>query len=151
LIACNAARAEERCVDRILFVYGTLRKACAHEKHRVLERAAVLVGKGTVHGAMYDLGSYPGLAIVGEDLELVTGEVYALDPDRMESTLAVLDAYEGCAAADREPHEYRREVVRVTLDDGSTIAAWTYVLNRPHTGLTRIPDGDYVAWRRGCA
>lgn len=138
-------------MERNLFVYGTLRKACGHEMHRVLAGAALFVGKATVRGALYDLGSYPGLATVGENLASVIGEVYTLDPDSAQATLAVLDAYEGCAVADPQPHAYRREVVRVTLADRSELAAWTYVLNRPHTDLARIPDGDYVAWRRGCA
>jgi gamma-glutamylcyclotransferase (GGCT)/AIG2-like uncharacterized protein YtfP len=131
-----------------LFAYGTLRKACGHEMHRVLEHAARCIGKATVRGALYDLGSYPGLVIAGDDVELVRGEVYALDPDRAQATLADLDRYEGCAAADPEPHEYRRETARVTLDDGTELAAVTYVLNRSHAGLTRIPGGDYVAWRQ---
>lgn len=136
-------------MQRNLFVYGTLRKACGHAMHHVLERAARYAGTATVRGALYDLGSYPGLTAGEGHLDLVRGEVYALDPDRMQTTLAVLDAYEGCTAADPEPHEYRREVVRATLTDGSEISAWTYVLNRPRADLTRIPDGDYVAWLGG--
>lgn len=129
-------------------MYGTLRKACAHEMHRVLEGALRFVGMATVPGVLYDLGTYPGLVTARDDGNLVKGELYVLDPDRADATLAALDAYEGCAGADPEPHEYRREVVRVTLLEGVARTAWTYVLNRPHAQLKRIPDGDYVAWRR---
>lgn len=133
---------------RYLFVYGTLRKACAHEMHRRLERAARCIGNATVRGALYDLGSYPGLVISGDDVDVVKGEVYELVPDRAQATLSDLDRYEGCAAADPEPHEYRRETVRVRLVEGTELAAVTYVLNRSHARLTRIPGGDYLAWRR---
>ena len=134
-----------------LFVYGTLRKACGHEMHGILERAARFLGDATLRGALYDLGAYPGLLIGGEHANLVTGEVYALDPASAGATLAALDAYEGCAPGDTQPHEYRREVVQVTLADASTIAAWTYILNRVQAGLPQIEGGDYVAWRRGNA
>lgn len=134
-----------------VFVYGTLRKACGHEMHRMLEHAARFVGDATVCGTLYDLGAYPGLVVAGEHADLVTGEVYALDPAREDATLAVLDEYEGCAPRDVTPREYRRERVQVTLVDGPTIAAWTYVLDRDPTGLMQIEGGDYVAWRRGGA
>jgi gamma-glutamylcyclotransferase (GGCT)/AIG2-like uncharacterized protein YtfP len=133
---------------RYLFVYGTLRKACRHEMHRVLERSARCIGNATVRGTLYDLGLYPGLVTSGDDADVVKGEVYALDPDRAQATLTDLDRYEGCATTDQEPHEYRRETVRARLVDGTEIAVVTYVLNRPHAGLLRIPDGDYVAWRQ---
>jgi gamma-glutamylcyclotransferase (GGCT)/AIG2-like uncharacterized protein YtfP len=131
-----------------VFVYGTLRKAVGHAMHRILARDARFVGPATVRGALYDLGAYPGLVTGGDAARLVHGEVYALDPDSADATLADLDAYEGCAATDPEPHEYRRVVVQVTLADGALLAASTYVLNRPHAGLQPIPDGDYLAWRR---
>lgn len=131
-----------------LFVYGTLRTAVGHAMHQVLARAAHLVGFATVRGALYDLGSYPGLVMAGNHIGRVTGEVYALEPDAAEAALARLDAYEGCAPSDPAPHEYRRLQVRVTFEDGSEGDAWTYVLNRPHDGLPNIPDGDYLAWRR---
>ena len=134
---------------RHLFVYGTLRKTLGHEMHGVLARAARLVGEATVRGALYDLGAYPGLVVSGAGEARVTGELYALDPGDVRNALEVLDAYEGCGSGDPEPHEYRREVLSVRIPDGSEIAAWSYVLNRSHAGLTPVPGGDYVAWIRG--
>ena len=145
----NARRGEPttpRATQR-LFVYGTLREAVGHAMYRVLARAAHRLGFATVPGALVDLGSYPGLVVTGSDIGRVKGEVYALDPAAAEATLALLDSYEGCAPSDPTPHEYRRLQLRVTFEDGSEGDAWTYVLNRPHSGLPRIPDGDYVAWR----
>jgi gamma-glutamylcyclotransferase (GGCT)/AIG2-like uncharacterized protein YtfP len=132
-------------------VYGTLRAAFGHEMHRVLEREMQFVGDGTVRGALYDLGACPGLVLDATDGSLVKGEVYALVGDRAMAAVAALDEYEGCSAADAEPHEYRREIVQVTLADGRTLAAWGWVLNRSPAGLARITGGDYLAWRRGNA
>jgi gamma-glutamylcyclotransferase (GGCT)/AIG2-like uncharacterized protein YtfP len=131
-----------------LFVYGSLRKALGHEMHHVLARAAHFLGHATVRGALYDLGAYPGLVTAAAGAGLVSGEVYLLAAETAEATLTILDAYEGCARSDPEPQEYRREVVPVSFDDDTEGEAWTYVLNRPHAGLPRIPGGDYVAWRR---
>lgn len=136
---------------RHLFVYGTLRKHLAHEMHGVLKRAARLVGEATVQGTLYDLGAYPALVVAGAGEGRVTGELYALDPGGVQTVLESLDAYEGCTAADPEPHEYRREVLSVRIAEGSEIAAWTYLLNRSHAGLTPVPGGDYVAWIRSRA
>ena len=132
-----------------LFVYGTLQKNLAHEMHGVLEYAARLVGEATVEGTLYDLGAYPGLVVAGKGDGRVRGELYALDSGRAQAALDALDAYEGCGAADPEPHEYRREVLSVRIVDGSIFSAWTYLLNRSHAGLTPIPEGDYIAWIRG--
>lgn len=131
-----------------LFVYGSLRRDLAHAMHVVLARAARLVGEASVRGVLYDLGAYPGLVVTDEGDARVTGELYAFDPGSAQTALEVLDAYEGCSAADPEPHEYRREILSVRLVDGSEFTAWTYLLNRSHAGLTPVPGGDYVAWIR---
>jgi gamma-glutamylcyclotransferase (GGCT)/AIG2-like uncharacterized protein YtfP len=129
-----------------LFVYGTLRRDLGHPMHAILKHAAHFVDEATVRGTLYDLGAYPAL-VVGEDHDQrVTGELYALELHGAPAALEALDAYEGCAASDPEPHEYRREILRASLADGSVLAAWTYVLNRPHGGLTLVAGGDYVAW-----
>ena len=134
--------------ERHLFVYGTLRKALRHEMYAVLTRGAQFVGSASVRGALFDLGAYPGFVVDDVAADLVTGELYALHAPSVEDTLAILDAYEGCAPPDAQPHEYQRALIDVALADGSTQPAWTYVLNRPVAGMIRIPNGDYVAWRR---
>jgi gamma-glutamylcyclotransferase (GGCT)/AIG2-like uncharacterized protein YtfP len=116
--------------------------------HRILKRAAHFVDEATVRGVLYDLGAYPALVVVEDDDRRVRGELYALEPNGAPAALEALDAYEGCSAGDPEPREYRREVLHASLADGSVLAAWAYVLNRPHRGLTPVPGGDYVAWLR---
>jgi gamma-glutamylcyclotransferase (GGCT)/AIG2-like uncharacterized protein YtfP len=44
------------------------------------------------------------------------------------------------------PHEYRRDLIPVMLDDGSQLDAWAYVLQRSPRGLQRIHSGDFVEW-----
>jgi len=60
---------------RHVFVYGTLRRGELRDINQ-LQPAPVFVGMASVHGVLYDLGSYPGLLLGGAGR--VTGEVYAI-------------------------------------------------------------------------
>lgn len=64
------------------------------------------------------------------------------DPARV---LKVLDEYEECDATDPQAGLYRRAVVTVRLQDGTTEDACVYIYNQPTTGLERIPSGDFAA------
>lgn len=141
------AALSDAALNRHLFVYGTLRRDLQYAMHDVLARAAQCVGDASVRGALFDLGAYPGLVVDAPEAGFVRGALYAFHAGTAEQTLAVLDAYEGCTSSDIPPHAYRRALIQVALADGPTVSAWAYLLNRPPTGLTRIPGGDYVAWR----
>jgi gamma-glutamylcyclotransferase (GGCT)/AIG2-like uncharacterized protein YtfP len=99
-----------------LFVYGTLRKAApASQWSRFLESTSTFVGNGRVEGQLRPVGQYTGLVPGPEGT--VAGEVHELhDPARV---LVTLDDYEGDA--------YRRQIIRVTMDDGTSTDAWAYV------------------------
>lgn len=113
-----------------LFVYGTLT-----ERRRL---GAVLgssigwrvLGRATVHGALYDCGEYPALVASAAPDDAVPGMLLELDDD---SALAQLDAYEGIDSG-----LYVRTEVEARLDDGRRPTAWTYVYNRSIAGLRRI-------------
>ncbi len=62
------------------------------------------------------------------------------------STLGLLDDYEGIGRENPLPHEYRRDLVAVILDNGRQLEAWAYVLNRLLEGLRRIRSGDFIEW-----
>jgi gamma-glutamylcyclotransferase (GGCT)/AIG2-like uncharacterized protein YtfP len=107
--------------DELLFVYGTLRSDSGHPMHDVLARGAVLVGRGTVGGTLVDLGEYPGLVLDGHGI--AAGEVWRL----LDSSLwLTLDAYEGIGPDAEVTESYERVRVRVRLDDGTDVEAWTY-------------------------
>jgi gamma-glutamylcyclotransferase (GGCT)/AIG2-like uncharacterized protein YtfP len=79
--------------------------------------------------------------VSGEDAWVI-GEVCLLNEPL--STLAVLDAYEGCGPGDPPPHQFERQVVDVLMDDGQTIGAWVYVYCLDTAGRARILSGDYL-------
>jgi gamma-glutamylcyclotransferase (GGCT)/AIG2-like uncharacterized protein YtfP len=130
-----------------LFVYGTLRGDLSHEMSMALAQRASLLGEGAVQGQLFNLGTYPGLVLSDRAQDVVKGEVYEIAPERLQATLNLLDEYEGLGPLDPEPHEYRREAVRVALSSGELVDAWAYVLNQTTQGLPRIPSGDFREWR----
>jgi gamma-glutamylcyclotransferase (GGCT)/AIG2-like uncharacterized protein YtfP len=131
-----------------LFVYGTLREDMGHEMYHLLARDASFVGEATVAGTLYDLGRYPGLIPNGDAEGTVKGEVYRIHDGVLDHTLETLDEYEGIGPEDPMPHEYRREIVSTSLDDGRRLEAWAYILNRPPKGLREIHSGDYRQFRK---
>ena len=131
-----------------VFVYGTLRRSGAFPNHRLL-LPATFVGAGSFAGRLYDVGSYPAAVRSDDPAERVHGEVYLLHEPA--ATLARLDAYEGCTAADPAPHEYVRAVLDVGMTGGKIIPSSVYLYNWPTTGFASIQGGDYLHWlaRRG--
>ena len=127
-----------------LFVYGTLRRADSLPMHRLLG-PATFVGPGRFHGRLYDLGTYPAAVASTDDADVVHGEVYSLHEPA--AALAALDRYEGCTADNPTPHEYIRTTAEIYLEpDFTAIIAQVYLYNRPVTGLTYLPSGDYLEW-----
>ena len=63
---------------RYVFVYGTLRSGQERDINR-LQPTPLVIGNAQVKGTLYNLGSYPGLRLKGE--QLVQGEVYQITPE----------------------------------------------------------------------
>jgi gamma-glutamylcyclotransferase (GGCT)/AIG2-like uncharacterized protein YtfP len=71
----------------------------------------------------------------------VHGELFSLRV--REEMLAEFDMYEACGEGFAPPTEYLRQMLSVTLADGSSSQAWTYVYNWPVTKLPRIVSGRF--------
>ncbi len=70
-----------------VFVYGTLRRGEVNDINR-LHPAPQFLGWARIHGALYDLGPYPGVVLGGQGW--VQGEVYAITPE-LERQLDVIE------------------------------------------------------------
>ena len=112
----------------LLFAYGTLRAALQRD---VVLRGAPSreIGPGSVAGALYDLGHYPGL-VEGAPGDRVPGVLIELAD---EATLVRLDAYE-----DVDAGLFVRRRIAVQLDRGDAVEAWVYVYNRSVRGRRRL-------------
>lgn len=128
----------QEIVDRV-FVYGTLRAGQAPrsmiENHVYDARPATMAGRIV---AFPDEG-YPGF--VADDDAVVLGEVVFLHD--LAAAFALLDAYEG--------EDFRRTLRKATLDNGTEVWCWVYVLADPTLAAAGqpIPSGDWSEWLRG--
>lgn len=125
-----------------IFVYGTLRKAIAGDRHDVLARHSDYVADGYLQGTLYEVNGYPAAIESGNPHDKVYGEVYKIADSRL--VLPPLDAYEECTPDYPQPHEYIRKQLAISLGDGSRVNAWVYIFNHDVSDLTRIKSGDYL-------
>ena len=115
-----------------LFVYGTLRFEYPNPLAVKLKSQAIFICEGSAPGVLYDLGWYPG-AVFNDDVRTrVIGEVIALG--NAERLMAQLDDYEAIP----EPNKrFRRVVIKVRLERGGTVEAWTYeAIELPQPGVS---------------
>ena len=126
----------------LLFVYGTLLRGFDHPMAQLLTRGADFIGEARCCGRLYLVKHYPGLVPSDDADDVVYGELFRLR--QAAECLREFDIYEACGEGFAEPTEYVRQMLHVTLGDGTTGEAWTYVYNWPVTGLPRIASGKFL-------
>ncbi len=126
----------------LLFVYGTLMRGYAHPMARLLSANADFIGEATCRGRLYLVKHYPGLVRSDDASDIVHGELYRLRA--RDDMLREFDMYEACGEGFPEPTQYLRELLQVTLDDGTARETWTYLYNWPVANLTRIASGRFM-------
>jgi gamma-glutamylcyclotransferase (GGCT)/AIG2-like uncharacterized protein YtfP len=127
-------------VTRLVFFYGTLMTPFNRAGRRRIDDQLIYSGRGTIAGALFDLGIYPA-AVPASDGR-VWGELYEMThPD---AVLHVLDEIEGFRSSEPENSLYMRLEVPVTLEDGDEVLAWAYFYNAPLGRAERIESGDYL-------
>jgi len=123
-----------------VFFYGTLMQGFGLRHQSGIDPLIQFLGRGTVRGVLYDLGTYPAL-LPGEGT--VQGELYTMiDPATL---LSLVDAIEGYRSDDFAGSRYVRRVVWVRPLRGLAVSAWLYTFNRRVGDGTWIPSGDYAA------
>ena len=125
-----------------LFVYGTLMRGFDHPMAKLLSRSADFLGEAKCCGRLYLIKHYPGLVLSDDANDIVFGELYRLRA--RDELLGEFDMYEACGPGFKAPTEYLRQMLNVTLDDGSASEAWTYIYNWPVTGLPQIASGKFL-------
>ena len=126
----------------LLFVYGTLMRGFDHPMARLLSSNADFVSEARCRGTLYLAKHYPGLVLSDDPADVACGELYRLRA--VEPMLREFDIYEACGEGFAPPTEYVRQMLSVTLADGSTREAWTYVYNWPVADLQRIATGRFL-------
>ena len=112
-----------------IIAYGTL--MTGERNHRFC-RNALSIRPCTIRGVLYDTGwGFPAFE-PGE-----TGTVRAELIEIPAADLPAVDCLEGC------PDLYDRRLIPATLEDGSTVSAWVYVMDELPKGAEVIPSGDW--------
>ena len=124
----------------LVFFYGTLMRPFNRAGRLRVADHLTYVGRGTISGALFDLGIYPA-AVPASDA-LVRGELYGMTHPAI--VLQVLDEFEGCRTEEPDSSLYTRALAPVTLEDGRVADAWVYFYNAPLGRAERIPSGDYL-------
>ena len=125
-----------------LFVYGTLMRGFDHPMAKLLSANADFLGAAQCRGRLYLIKHYPGLVTAGGPAGIVHGELFRLRAPAI--LLREFDMYEACGGGFAPPTEYVRELLPVTLADGSASEAWTYVYNWPVAELPLIASGKFL-------
>ena len=128
----------------LLFVYGTLRRNGGSKFHQILNKHTHFIGEGHFQGCLFNVSHYPAVIDSDNPAHLVLGEVYSLN--KPGYVFEILDDYEECSAQFSEPHEYKRELRTIHLEQHQTKIAWVYLYNFPTQGLVRIDSGDYLSF-----
>ena len=125
-----------------LFVYGTLMRGFDRPMAKLLAANADFVGEASCRGRLYLIKHYPGLVPSDDSADVVHGELFRLR--ERDALLREFDMYEACGEGFKPPTEYVREMLQLTLADGTPAEAWTYVYNWPVAQRVRIESGRFL-------
>lgn len=124
----------------LIFVYGTLRRACSTGAHNTYLSGAHFVAPAKVRGRLYRVSYYPAL-VLDANADWVVGEVYEL---AAPAQLAQLDTYEECSHPALPEQEYQRLHVQVETAAGEYLSAWVYAYQHTSDHLEIITSGDFL-------
>jgi gamma-glutamylcyclotransferase (GGCT)/AIG2-like uncharacterized protein YtfP len=133
--------AERKVGGEFIFFYGTLLLEFVLEAMRDVVGRLLLYGEGSVRGALYDLGDYPGAVFDKASDKRVYGLVFQLPED--SQVLKALDRYEGYEPAAHGASLFVRKLVCVDLPTGGTSECWAYEYNGDPASAPVIASGRY--------
>lgn len=125
-----------------LFVYGTLLKDVENGMSKFLAKHSEFIGKGYFFGKLYQISWFPGAIASSNSLEKVYGSLFKLTD--LDSVFKKLDEYEGVGNNYPKPNLYRKKLIPIFLDNGSSFKAWVYLYNLPIKDLKLIDSGDFL-------
>ena len=125
---------------RYVFVYGTLRRAELRDIN-CLQPAPVFIGQSQIHGALYDLGSYPGVRLGGE--QWVQGEIYQITPELERQLDEIEEVWP------QQTGEYVKREVAVQCAGRELMCLVYAVSAKGLPGCAVIESGDWVSHRLG--
>ncbi len=124
-----------------LFAYGTLHPERAPDEIADLVGRFEPVGKGTVRGTLYDLGSYPGAVLEEGSTRRILGTVFRLPAG--DDVLRRLDEYEEFDPRVPQASLFIRRLREAELDGGRMVPCWIYEYNGSTADAAIVENGTY--------
>src|SRR5258708_4065272 len=124
-----------------IFTYGTLQPDLAPDEIAHVVRRLEVIGKGTVRGTLYDLGSCPGAVIDRACPRRISGTVFRLPEDG--GIMRKLDTYEGYNPESPHTSLFIRRVHPVHMANGQVLECWIYEYNGRPDHASIIESGTY--------
>jgi len=124
-----------------VFFYGTLLPRHTPPAMRSVVPWLRLLGEGSVRGALYDFGEYPGAVLADSSEQRVYGAVFELPEG--PRILDDLDRYEGYDAASPSSCLFVRRRHPVALSADGVIECWVYEYNGNPANARIIESGRY--------
>ena len=121
-----------------IFFYGALMRGFDLRRRSGIDAWIRFVGKGSIRGALFDLGPYPAV-IQAEGV--VHGELYAVTDHA--ALLATADGIEGYQPDNLPGSQYVRQAAPVRMGSGVQRTAWVYFYNARLGDAVWVPSGDY--------
>jgi gamma-glutamylcyclotransferase (GGCT)/AIG2-like uncharacterized protein YtfP len=128
----------------LLFIYGSLRVGSANPHAVFLHRCCRHTGKGRMPGRLFRSGSLHGATYEPDSASSVVGDVFELPDGRAGEMISSLDRYEGIGAGIPAPPAFRRELVMVSMANGTSLQCWAWLYTQPVKGLTQVRHGDVL-------
>ncbi len=129
-------------MSEFLFAYGTLQPGLAPEQVADVVCELVNVGKGSVPGTLYDLGSFPGAVLESNSSRRISGMVYRLPVGA--DILPRFDEYEEHYPESPEASQFIRTLCSVQLTDGRILECWVYEYNGSRDLAPILESGAYI-------
>ena len=123
---------------KLLFVYGTLKEGGYYSHGFKKFRKKVV--KATVPGTLYNLGSFPGMRLEGNNI--VHGEVH--EYEEAEHVTKRMDRIEGYAGPGMNNFYERVKVEALIEGEDEPVEVETYIFARPIEESKIVPDGNWV-------
>lgn len=133
-------------MQNCIFFYGTLMPGIANPLSDLIHKNTSRVGNGSYQGKLFLVGDYPGVVPDKSPKSRVFGVIHKLmhDPE----LLSVIDDYEGYDFENEENSLFIRKSVVIDMENGERRNCWIYLYNKDVSGLTHLPHGNYLRYRK---
>ncbi len=134
----------------LLFVYGTLLSEAQHAMGALLAEHSSPFGSGSIQARLYLIteedqhgtNTYPGAVPSAYAEDRVHGQLFAIRAPNI--VYPAFNEFEACTPGWPEPYEFELRPIDVTMDNGETRRAASYLYTWDTSRAELIPEGRFT-------